>query len=73
MGQASSSVEALIELLDLCEQALTAIRSSGERLIPEPMADKYRQSWHNKRVKLDRNFILIRGGLASQSNPSNRP
>ena len=70
MGQASSSVEALIELLDLCEQALTAVRSCGERLIPEPMADKYRHSRHNTRVKLDRNFVLIRGGLASRNNPS---
>jgi hypothetical protein len=71
MGQASSSVEALIELLDSCEQALTAIRSCGERLIPEPMADKYRQSWPNRRAKLDRNFVLVRGGLDSQTSPSN--
>jgi hypothetical protein len=72
MGQASSSVEALIEILDLCEQALTAIRSCGERLIPEPMVDKYRQSWRITRVKLDRNFVLIRGGLDNQTSPSNR-
>jgi len=73
MRQASSSVEALIEILDLCEQALTAVRNCGERLIPEPLADKYRQSLQNTRVKLDRNFVLIRGGLASESNPSKRP
>lgn len=72
MGQASSSFQALIEILDLCEQALTAIRSCGERLIPEPMTDKYRQSWRNTRVKLDRNFVLIHGGLGSKPNPSDR-
>jgi len=72
MGQASSSVEALIEILDLCEQALTAIRTCGERLIAEPMADKYRQSWRTRRAKLDRNFVLIRGGLDSQASLSNR-
>jgi predicted component of type VI protein secretion system len=73
MRQASSSVEALIEILDLCEQALTAVHNCDERLIPEPLADKYRQSLQNTRVKLDRNFVLIRGGLASESNPSKRP
>lgn len=70
MRQASSSVEALIEILDLCEQALTSIRNAGERLIAEPLADKYRQSLHKTRV--DRNFVLIRGGLYTESNRSNR-
>jgi len=72
MRQASSSVEALIEILDLCEQALTSIRNAGERLIPEPLADKYRQSLHKTRVKFDRNFVLIRGGLSTRTNPSER-
>jgi hypothetical protein len=70
MRQASSSVEALIEILDLCEQALTAIRNTGERLIPEQPADKYRQSWQNTRVKFDRNFVLIRGGLSTRTDRS---
>jgi hypothetical protein len=65
MRQASSSVEALIEVLDLCEQALTSIRNAGERLIPEPLADKYRQSRQNTRVKFERNFVLIPGGLTT--------
>ena len=69
MRQTSSSVEALIEVLDLCEQALTAIRNVGERLIPEPLADKYRQSRQNTPVKFDRKFVLIHGGLSSQLSP----
>jgi hypothetical protein len=72
MRQASSSVEALIEILDLCEQALTSIRNAGERLIPEPLADKYRQSWQNTPVKFDRKLVLIRGGLSTRATSSNR-
>ena len=60
MGNFGNSAEALVEILTLCEQTLTALRSDYEEGLHR------QQSAQNRRQERRRstNLVLIRGGLS---------
>jgi hypothetical protein len=71
MGKLGSSAEALIEILNLCEQTLTALKADyDEALRPLQTDQNCLQSDQNRRqeprrsTKLVRRLFLIRGGLS---------
>jgi len=67
MGQSITCAEALIEILNLCEQTLTALGRHEEGLISTPPADKYRHPGRYKSANVVRRFVFIQGGLTNES------
>ncbi len=70
MALSNPCADALVEILNLCEQTLTALREHEERHITAPLADKYRHSRLQKRANIVRQFVLIQGGLSSEVRQS---
>ena len=66
MARSSTSADALIEILNLCEQTLTALEPDARANPNTPQADKAGDS---KQLH-GRQFVLIRGGLAKESGQS---
>jgi hypothetical protein len=63
MGRVSTGADALIEILELCEQTLTAICLPEDVSVRHQAADKPSQSRQHMRANVARRFILIQGGL----------
>lgn len=63
MGRASTSADALIEILDLCEQTLTAVCQFDEASPQHWPSDKSSQSRQQMRANVARRLVLIQGGL----------
>jgi hypothetical protein len=64
MGQASTGAEALIDILNLCDQALSAL--SPEPAMPSPGANSDPARRHGRRLSATR-LTLIKGGLRTDS------
>jgi hypothetical protein len=69
MAPSSTCAEALVEILNLCEQTLTALRKHEETHVATGPADKYRQSRLQKRANFAR-LVLIEGGLSNEIHSS---
>ena len=67
MGPSITCAEALVEILNLCEQTLTALGRHEEGSLSATPADKYCRTRHHKNTNIVRQFVLIQGGLASES------
>lgn len=67
MFRARSSADALLEILVLCEQTLTALRPIGDGAETSPSMDNFSQSRRGKNASTTRPFVLIQGGLSSRS------
>jgi hypothetical protein len=63
MGKAGTSAEALIELLNLCEQTLTALNGDYADGSRGSKSDQERRSERIRRSKIVRSLYLIKGGL----------
>jgi hypothetical protein len=59
MGKFGNSAEALIEILNLCEQTLTALKADYD----EAQAEHNRRQERLRSAKLVRQLFLIKGGL----------
>ena len=70
MALSSPCAEALVEILSLCEQTLTALREHEERHMTTPLADKYRHSGLQQRANIVRQFVLLQGGLSRELRQS---
>ena len=64
MGNAGTSAEALIEILNLCEQTLTSLNEDWVDSAPSFKSDQVRRTEHARRSKFARHLFLIRGGLS---------
>jgi hypothetical protein len=65
MGRGNTGADALIEILELCEQALTAVCLSEDATTQQQPVDKSSQSRPQKRTNLARRLILVQGGRAA--------
>jgi hypothetical protein len=63
MGRVSTSADALIEILDLCEQTLTAVCQRDEASAQLWPSDKSSQSRQQMCGNVTRRLVLIQGGL----------
>ena len=63
MGRVSTSADALIEILDLCEQTLTIFCPHDDVLSNSRESDKTSQSRQPMRANVARRLVLIQGGL----------
>ena len=63
MGIAATSAEALIEILNLCEQTLTALRADYDQALVSDQSDQNCRHEPQSSTKLVRHLFLIRGGL----------
>jgi hypothetical protein len=73
MGSAGTSADALIEILDLCEQTLTVLCPHDDVPSPSRASDKTSQSRQPMRANVARRLVLIQGGLPSDlQHPNNR-
>jgi hypothetical protein len=70
MGQSGTCAEALVDILSLCEQTLTALREPDDKRPTAALADKYRQLRPQKRANFVRQFVLIQGGLSREMQDS---
>lgn len=64
MGRISTSADPLIEILDLCEQALTAVSLSDDGFLQRRQSDNATQLRPQKRAIVAPHLILVQGGLA---------
>ena len=55
--------ELLVEMLDLCEQTLAALKLRDERGQIEPRSEKLRLPGYRHRAKVGQRFKLIIGGM----------
>jgi hypothetical protein len=60
MGKFGNSAEALVEILTLCEQTLTALRSDYDEVLHPKQSDQNRRQERRRST----NMVLIRGGLS---------
>lgn len=67
MGRANTSADALIEILSLCEQTLTALKLPDDGPDYPPVMDKFSHTRQWKRANIASKFVLIRGGLYSRT------
>jgi hypothetical protein len=67
MFRANTSADVLIEILNLCEQTLTALSPHGEGTESAPSMDNFSKSRRGKSAISARPFALIQGGLSSRS------
>jgi hypothetical protein len=65
MGRPSTSTDVLIEILSLCEQALTSLHPHDESDKPVVQSDKTNHPRYRKRAKLGPCLVLIPGGLST--------
>ena len=72
MARSSTGTDALIEILNLCEQTLTALEPDPFVKPDTLQADKASDSRQLPCAKVGRQFVLIRGGLAKDSGQSKR-
>jgi hypothetical protein len=63
MGKLATSTEALIEILNLCEQTLTAISADSDGVLDAQQPDQNRREDQRHSTKSVRRLFLIRGGL----------
>ena len=63
MGRMNTSADALIEILDLCEQTLTAVCQRDEASAQLWPSDKSSQSRQQMCGNVTRRLVLIQGGL----------
>ena len=66
MGSFGKGAESLVEVLNLCDQALAALDLRAEAVEPQPRSDKLRLLAERRRAKFSRRFKLILGGLHSR-------
>jgi hypothetical protein len=64
MSRGSTGTDALVEILDLCEQTLTAVEVYDGESPSYRFSDKTSQSRQQTRANGARRFLLIQGGLA---------
>jgi len=62
MGQFADSAEALIEILNLCEQTLTALTPVYDNAGRYPQSDEVRRQERHHGAKFVSRLFLIRGG-----------
>jgi hypothetical protein len=67
MSRTGTSGDALIEILDLCEQALAAFDAQEESQIPESRSDQLLLPAPQHPKKDRRGFTLIKGGQYDRS------
>jgi len=73
MGKTGTSAEALIEILNLCEQTLTALNADYTDGGRGDNSDQDRRYERRRRSKFVRRLFLIKGGLCADSQqPSTR-
>jgi hypothetical protein len=65
MGRSSTGTDVLIEILNLCEQALTSLHSHDQGDKAVAPSDKTIHSRFRKRAKLGPRLVLIPGGLSN--------
>lgn len=65
MGKSGTSAEALIEILNLCEQTLTALNTDYADVARSHKSDQDRRYERRRRSKFVRRLFLIRGGLSA--------
>lgn len=70
MGQPITCDQALIEILNLCEQTLTALRRYEEEFNSPSKADKFSLPRRQKRAISAPRFVLIQGGLSTDTKQS---
>jgi len=70
MGKAGTSAEALIEILNLCEQTLTALNADYADSARSHKLDQDRLHERRRRSKFVRRLFLIRGGLSGVGHQS---
>ena len=63
MGKTGTSAEALIEILNLCEQTLTALNADSADGGRGDNSDQDRRYERRRRSKFVRRLFLIKGGL----------
>ena len=64
MGNFGSSAEALVEILTLCEQTLTALKADYDNSLRANPSDQNRRLERGPSTNVVRHLFLIRGGLA---------
>jgi hypothetical protein len=73
MGSSISCAEALVEILNLCEQTLTALRTRRAQLGSAGSTDKYRRIRRQRDTNVDHRLILLQGGLGKQAPVIRKP
>jgi hypothetical protein len=63
MGKFGNSAEALVEILNLCEQTLTALKADYDEALRAQQSDQNRRQERLRSAKLVRQLFLIKGGL----------
>ncbi len=71
MSRGSTGTDALVEILDLCEQTLTAVEVYDDKSPSYRFSDKTSQSRQQTRANVVRRLILIQGGLSVSLRRSN--
>lgn len=71
MVRLTTEGDALLEILELCEQTLAAIRPREEGLAQRPASDKSSQSSRRMRANVARHLILIQGGSTANLQQHN--
>jgi hypothetical protein len=64
MGKAGTSAEALIEILNLCEQTLTALKADYDHALVSDQSDQNCRHERRRSTKYVPRLSLIRGGLS---------
>jgi hypothetical protein len=62
MGKFGDSAEALVEILTLCEQTLTALKSDYDEGLHRQQSDQNRRQEQRRSTNMVRRLFLIRGG-----------
>lgn len=65
MARVNTGADALIEILDLCEQALTTLCPGEDHPSNRPASDKTSQARQQMHTNVARRLVLIQGGLPS--------
>jgi hypothetical protein len=64
MGQTNPSTDALVEILTLCEQTLTALNSDPGGQMATRQTDKAGRLRNGTRTNIAPRLVLIQGGLS---------
>jgi hypothetical protein len=70
MGTFRTSAEALVEIISLCEQTLTALHRDHFEGPAAGESDQDRRPTRRRRSKFVRHLFLIRGGLWKSKPPA---
>jgi hypothetical protein len=73
MASFRTSAEALIEIINLCEQTLTALHRDCGELAMETNSGQDRQPERLRRSKSARHLLLIKGGLSTNRQQLKTP